>query len=211
MATSPIDATWKEAANFLRRQFLISRCYVPRWWWATAPLTVLQPLVLFGGVAWAGLLAGVGNASWFWPLLPSGTLYGLAVLRGHWRQTVWRSHVQGAPAVLRAAARFDCWAAPWTCLFAAGTLLTSAVGRSITWRGIHYHIGPAGRITLLGRMLDMQQRREMLAANARRLEHEKVARLAAGARPKAGDRTCTFVCGIRASGSFQKILPADSA
>ena len=49
MATSPIDATWKEAVTFLRRQFLICRCYAPMWWWATVPLMVLQPLVLFGG------------------------------------------------------------------------------------------------------------------------------------------------------------------
>jgi cellulose synthase/poly-beta-1,6-N-acetylglucosamine synthase-like glycosyltransferase len=181
MATSPIDVTWKEAATFLRRQFLICRCYAPMWWWATAPLTVLQPLVLFGGVAWAGLLACAGNASWFWPLLPSGMLYALTVLRGHWRQAVWRPYVQGAPTVLRATARFDRWAAPWSCLFAAGTMLTSAVGRSIMWRDIHYHIGPAGRITLLGRMPGKQQRREMLATNLQRRDHERAARLAAGA------------------------------
>jgi hypothetical protein len=186
MAASPIDVTWTQAAMFLRRQFLICRCYAPRWWWATVPLMVLQPLVLFGGAAWAAVLAKQGNANWFLPLLVSSTLYALTVLRSDWRQAVWSSRVQGAPGALRAAAGFDRWAAPWSCLFAAGAMLMSAIGRSITWRGIHYHIGTAGRITLIGRIPDEQQRQEMLAANGRRRDRDKAARLAATSIGKTG-------------------------
>jgi hypothetical protein len=54
-------------------------------------------------------------------------------------------------------------------------MLSSLTGRSILWRGIHYHIGTAGRITLLGRALDRQQRREILAVNDQRLNREKAA------------------------------------
>ena len=179
MAASLIDVNWREAATFLRRQFLIGRCYAPFWWWATIPLMVLQPLVLLGGLAFAPVLAWQGNPFWFWPLLVSAALYALAVLRSCWRQATWSSRVNGAPDALRAAARFDRWAAPWSCLFAAGVMLASAVGRSITWRGICYHIGPAGRITLLGRVLSAEERREMIAEQARQVDRDKAARRAA--------------------------------
>jgi hypothetical protein len=179
MAASPIEVTWKQAASFLRRQFIICRCYAPVWWWVTVPFMLLLPLMLFGGVPLATILAHDGSRYWFWPLLVSGTLYVLSILRSRWRQVVWIHRVQGAPHLLRAAARFDVWAAPLSCLFAAGTMAMSAVGRSITWRGIHYHIGAAGRITMLGRAPDAEQRRNMLAANARRREQEKAANRAA--------------------------------
>ena len=179
MAASPIDVTWKEAVLFLRRQFLICRCYAPLWWWATVPLMVFQSLVLFGGLVLAWLLARDGNALWFWPLLASSTLYALAVLRSHWRQSVWRDRVPGESRIVRAAERFDNWAAPWSCLFAAGAMLISAVGRSIIWRGMYYHIGRAGRVTLLGRVPDEHQRRAMLLANRERARRDKAARIAA--------------------------------
>lgn len=176
MAASLIDVNWKEAATFLRRQFLIGRCYAPLWWWGALPLVVLQPLVLLGGLALAPALAWQGDPFWFWPLPVSVVLYMLAALRGRWRQATWSSRVNAAPDALRAGAQFDRWAAPWNWLAAAGTMLASAVGRSITWRGIRYHIGSAGRITLLGRVLDTEQRRDLIAEHARRLERNEAAR-----------------------------------
>lgn len=170
MAASPIDATWKEAVTFLRRQFLICRCYAPMWWWGAMPLMVLQPLAFYGGIAWGATLAYQRHPFWYGPFLVSGTLYTLSVLRSHWRQELWIRYIQAGYETLRSTARFDYWAAPWSCLIAVGTMLLSAVGRSITWRGIHYYIGHAGRITLLGRGFSEAQRREMLAANAVRRE-----------------------------------------
>lgn len=179
MAASPVDNTWSETIGFLRRQFLIGRCYAPLWWWAAIPLIALQPIVLFGGIAWAALLQKQANTLWLWPLVASGVLYVLAMLRSHWRQSVWCDRVAGAPHALKAAARFDRWAAPLSCLVAIGAMLMSAVGRSIVWRGIHYHIGAAGRITLLGRMPNELERQMLTADNARRRHEEKTAGLAA--------------------------------
>ena len=142
---------------------MIGRCYAPRWWWATIPLMVVQPAVLFGGALLSIALACRGATLWFLPLVVSGALYGMAVLRGSWRQDTWSARVNADPEKTRAAARFDRWAAPWACLFAAGVMLASAVGRTITWRGVRYHIGPAGRITLLGRVPSAEQHRELLA------------------------------------------------
>jgi hypothetical protein len=168
MVASPIDVTWRNAAAFLRRQFLIGRCYAPLWWWSMVPLMVLQPLVLFGGLALALYLAWQEAPYWFCPLLLSGGLYALTVLRAHWRQATWNSRVTIPANTIRATARFDRWLSPWSCLFATSIMLVSSVGRSITWRGIRYHIGPAGRITLMGRALSVEQRRAMISINSAR-------------------------------------------
>jgi hypothetical protein len=163
MSASPIDANWKEAITFLRRQFVIGRCYAPCWWWATIPLMVVQPAVLFGGVLLATVMAWQGRPLCIVPAFVSAALYGMAMLRGEWRQDTWSARINADPTRAQAAARFDRWAAPWTCLFAAGVMLVSAVGRTITWRGVRYHIGPAGRITLLGRVPNDERRGELLA------------------------------------------------
>jgi hypothetical protein len=175
MAASTIDAGWKQAATFLRRQFVIARCYAPCSYWTALPLVVLQPLVLFGGPAWAWVLFRRGAALWFWPLIASAVLYALAFVRSHWRQATWTSRVKAPAKALRAAARFDRWASPLSCVFATGTMLASALGRSIVWRGIGYHIGPAGRITLLGRAPNDEQQREIIAAHAARWERDAAA------------------------------------
>jgi hypothetical protein len=146
---------------------------------------LLQSLALFGGVALAWLWVRQGNVHWYWPLLVSAILYALSVVRGHWRQATWTPRVNGAATAMRAAARFDRWASPFSCLFAAGTMLAAAIGRSIVWRGIHYHLGPAGRITLLGRVPNTQQQREMLAVQSARLDRDKAASRAAAGRDAA--------------------------
>ena len=174
MAASPIDVNWREAVSFLRRQFVIGRCYAPCWWWATVPLMVLQPVVLLGGVLLAGYFAWQGTALCFTPLSVSAALYAMAALRARWRQATWSSRVIAAPESLQRAARFDRWAASWSCLFAAGVMLSSAVGRSISWRGIQYHIGPAGRITLLGRVPSAEQLRGMIEEQAQVITRETV-------------------------------------
>jgi cellulose synthase/poly-beta-1,6-N-acetylglucosamine synthase-like glycosyltransferase len=179
MAASLIDVNWREAASFLRRQFLIGRCYAPRLWWTSILLIVLQSAVLLGSIVLTPYLAWQHYTFWYSPLLVSAALYALAALRGHWRQAAWTSRVIAAPDALRVAARFDRWAAPWSCLFATGVMLAAAIGRSITWRGICYHIGPAGRITLLGRVLSADQRHGMIAEQARQVVREEAAHRAA--------------------------------
>jgi hypothetical protein len=60
-----------------------------------------------------------------------------------------------------------------SCLFAASVMLSSAFGRSIVWKGICYHIGAAGRITVLGRALGAEERRSMIAARARYIKRNR--------------------------------------
>jgi hypothetical protein len=43
------------------------------------------------------------------------------------------------------------------------------------WRGIHYHIGPAGRIALLGREPTKKQRQQMYDVQRARHKQDKAA------------------------------------
>jgi hypothetical protein len=176
MCESWVDTSWKQAGTFLRRQFLIGRCYAGPWWWATLPLMLLQPVALLGGLALALAWLWNGTVLWYWPLFVSVILYASAALRAHWRQITWASRFPWNAAMLRSAARFDRWASMLSCLFATGAMLSSTVGRTIAWRGIHYHIGAAGRITLLGRELSERQGRKLLLAHNRRVGRDRAAR-----------------------------------
>lgn len=175
MVASPVEVTWREAFAFLRRQFLIGRCYSPIWWWTAIPLLILQFTVLFGGLMLGAYWATQRVENWYVPLVVSGTLYALASLRAHWRQAIWcnRLDIDGSFKGLRAAARFDRWASPATALLTVAAMLASAIGKTIVWRGIHYHIGAAGRVTLLGRVPNRDEYSSMLWRQRRKTKKDK--------------------------------------
>lgn len=175
MAASSIDASWHQAASFLRRQFIIGRHYSPALWWMTIPLLLAQTITQFGGFILAGRLWMQSADLWYVPLLVSACLYALAVMRATWRQSVWTKYVNARSTNLRSTAQFDQLAAPFAGLFTAVVMLTSTVGRSIVWRGIHYHIGPAGRIALLGREPTKKQRKQMYDTQRARYKQDKAA------------------------------------
>lgn len=175
MVASPIDVNLRGAVAFLRRQFVIGRCYSPVWWWCAIPLLILQFAVLFGGLVLGCCMAAQHAENWYAPLAVSGLLYALASLRAHWRQKIWSAKLglEGSSKQMRAAARFDRWASPVTSLLAVTAMIASAVGNKIVWRGIHYHIGAAGRVTLLGRVPNREECGNMLWRQRRRTKKDK--------------------------------------
>ncbi len=175
MVASPVDVNWRGAVAFLRRQFLIGRCYSPVWWWCAIPLLILQFAVLFGGLVWGGYMAMQHMENWYAPLAVSGTLYALASLRAHWRQKIWSAKLglEDSSEQMQAAARFDRWASPVTAFLAVPAMLASAIGNKIVWRGIHYHIGAAGRVTLLGRVPNREEFGSMLWRQRRRTKKDR--------------------------------------
>ncbi|MBW3543924.1 MAG: glycosyltransferase, partial [Planctomycetes bacterium] len=56
LVPSPVEFTWKSAWEFLRRQFIITRIYTPRWWWVAVAASILPVAVLLisavAGVVW---------------------------------------------------------------------------------------------------------------------------------------------------------------
>ena len=137
--------------SFLRRQYLLGRYYAPRWWQLGCATTLLSNLALvpsLGLFAW-GLVASAPTA---W--MASGVcaaLYVLHVLRGLARQSLVQIYCPELAGELRKPGRFDIWAGPLVSAVNLAVLLSSAVGRTMTWRGITYCVLSNGHARILHR------------------------------------------------------------
>ena len=147
MVTSPLHATLPQLLSFVRRQYLMGRFYLPRWWALALLLTTLSSLPLAAslgtltwhlatGSVWAWLSAGL-----------TGLLYGLGVLAGLFRQDLVRVYCPHLHNALRSERRFEVFAGPLVSLANWIELFGSMFGRRITWRGIGYRLAGDGRVT----------------------------------------------------------------
>lgn len=153
MTVSPIDMTPAQAANFLRRQFIQVRRYVPRYWWLAILGSSLGQLALWT----SAVLAMIGLArgeNWVLPAITFIVLYGLAVSRGWLGQSAFQSHLSAHEERLSRARQLDIWLGPLLGIIGWLAIVESMFGSSITWRGIRYWISPGGRILQLGRTFD---------------------------------------------------------
>jgi hypothetical protein len=156
MTASPIDMTAGEMFNFLHRQFLVVRRYMPRHWWLAVLGGGLLQAALWGSAAFAvGQFAAGGN--WLVPAAAGALLYGLAVYRAWLGQSAIRSGITAYEAKLAWPRRFDICLGPLAAAIGWLTSVSSLCGSSMTWRGIRYWISPGGRILLLGRTLDQDR------------------------------------------------------
>jgi len=145
------STTWPKLCEFGRRQFLITRVYAPLTWWL-------------------GLLSSLGSVAGFWGgaamaihaarhhtghlllcaaipcLFLAGQIFR-AVLRQLTAGQVLKEHLpQLLPAAL--ADILGCWL--WSIVLLA-SMLSSAFGRTIRWRGIRYRlISPSQTVILQG-------------------------------------------------------------
>jgi hypothetical protein len=146
VVASPLDLGGGEMLAFLRRQYLVGRCYSPRWW--TLGLGGTTPAIL----AWLGSLAAVGwgllaGTLPLWiPLGAAVALYLVNALRGGLRQGLVRTYFPGQYEQLRAARWFDVVASPLVAVVNWLVMLSSMFGRRIRWRGVEYHVGRRGRL-----------------------------------------------------------------
>ncbi len=138
------QTTWMGLLEFTRRQFLITRIVTPGTWRFGLFAMVYSLLGLWGGLAifLCAMAAGIEFNAYLWAAVPAVFLIGnigLAILR----QRMIRAILPDDAQRLRAAARADVggtlvWS--WLLFFC---ILSSAFGRTITWRGIRYRlIGP---------------------------------------------------------------------
>jgi ceramide glucosyltransferase len=150
VVASPLHYSLGEMFAFVRRQYLVTRSYVPGWWvFALAAST-------FTSLAWLGNLAALGwglvygtPPAWI-PVGGCAVLYLLAVYRGSLRQDLVQTYFPDRQGELRKAARFDVWANPLARLAHWLGVLGSLFGRHITWRGIRYRVSPDGQIRITG-------------------------------------------------------------
>ncbi|HWA98790.1 MAG TPA: glycosyltransferase, partial [Pirellulales bacterium] len=107
MIASPCDYSWSTLADFVRRQYVLTRLYLPRWWLLITLGQWLHNLAFWG----AALLSVVGPmrgvaAAWL------AAIYSLHVGRGIVRARLAELYLPHHAAAFRAARWFDVLAGP---------------------------------------------------------------------------------------------------
>jgi hypothetical protein len=151
VVASPIDGTLREALAFVRRQYLLGKLYVRDWWmFALLGFSVSNSLWL-GNLAmlvWS-LLGGPVS-----PWIPAGVaavLYLVRVYRGTVRQDLVDVYFPHLKKTLRRSQRFDVWLNVLVGLFHWAAVLSTAVGKRVSWRGIGYGLSSCGKIETIWR------------------------------------------------------------
>jgi cellulose synthase/poly-beta-1,6-N-acetylglucosamine synthase-like glycosyltransferase len=142
MSASYESVTWKELWEFGRRQFLITRIYRRGMWLFGLFSCLFSVLGLWGGVAAAVWSLQTGRPSWIlvgWPVV-----FGFCQwLHAFLRQRMIGRLLEQERERLKPAARADLlffWLFSWILL---AVVAASAVGNTLTWRGIRYRLrGP---------------------------------------------------------------------
>lgn len=151
LAASFESFTWRRLCEFGRRQFLITRIYAPGAWWLGFLSSLGSVLGLWGGAA-AALYAGATHAEHIvlYAAVPIVFFTGQltrAVLRQLAMSKALSEHLARLlPAAV--ADVFGCWL--WSLLLSA-LLLSSAVGRTIRWRGIRYRLVSPTHVRILSK------------------------------------------------------------
>ena len=142
---SPLDASFREAVSFLRRQYLITRDYTPGWWLAAVLAATFRTAVF------CGTLAAIACGFFWIPVVAGGVVYGLSVLRRRFIQDLAGVYFPERAVALQTPARVDVWAHPLVGLVEWAVLVGTIFGSCVCWRGICYRLLPCGRIALVGR------------------------------------------------------------
>ncbi|HEG43878.1 MAG TPA: glycosyltransferase family 2 protein [Phycisphaerales bacterium] len=131
--------TWPKLFEFVRRQFLITRITIPGTWWFGLFSNVYSIAGLWGGLAAAITAAATQTASplyWMVPLVFVISQELRAILR---QKMIVKLMPEDADQLKKAinADVFGTFVWSW---FLLACIITSAFGRTITWRGIKYKL-----------------------------------------------------------------------
>ena len=146
VVASPIDTTLAGGFAFLRRQYLLTRLYAPRWWLGLLGGTLLATLGfwLAIGLSIAGC-CGVAAGGWLPPAIAAAIMAAQGY-RGLVRGEVARTCLPEQQGRMRIATWFDLVGMPLAGLFSLAALAASACGRRIVWRGIGYQLDGRGNV-----------------------------------------------------------------
>jgi ceramide glucosyltransferase len=151
MTASPVDLSWSQMLEFVRRQYTVARFYTPKWWLLGLVFCTISQIVFWGGLI-ATAVGIIQRAPWTWmPLAASVFLYVTYVARATMRQSASKIFLPGYEERLSIAMQFDVWLSPIAAFFNWVGLMGSLFGNSITWRGITYSIARGGKIGIVGR------------------------------------------------------------
>ncbi|MCA9099581.1 MAG: hypothetical protein KDA63_00420, partial [Planctomycetales bacterium] len=149
---SPLDQRFAQVFEFIRRQYTIARFYVPRWWLLAVVASTFTNVALWGSLVLAAALASSAAPRWWMPLAGGATLYALGAIKTALRHQIAQTCLPQHGDALRQLAGFDIAAWPLAALVNWAGLVASAVGDTITWRGIRYRMGRGGVVRSVERL-----------------------------------------------------------
>ena len=151
MTASPVDMSWSQMFEFVRRQYTVARFYTPIWWSLALVFCTLSQIAFWGGFVLSIWAVAVRNA-WSWvPAVVSGLMYATYVTRATLRQNAAKWFLPEQYRNGMVARQFDIWLSPVAGLANWIGLLGSLRGNCITWRSVTYAIQSGGKICILRR------------------------------------------------------------
>ncbi|MHC4720747.1 MAG: glycosyltransferase [Planctomycetota bacterium] len=149
LAPSYESTTWTELFKFARRQFLITRVSNPKTWWFGLCSSLYSVLALWGTAAVAIYAGATGKKNLLFlaaaPILVLACQMGRAIVRQKMAGKLLHQDLLKM-RFARAADILLFWVWSLLLLF---LIVSSAVGRTLTWRGIRYKLlGPTETIVI---------------------------------------------------------------
>ncbi|MHC4644570.1 MAG: glycosyltransferase [Planctomycetota bacterium] len=143
------STTWPKLFEFGRRQFIITRVTAPRTWWFGLLSSLYSVLALYAGAALAVYAAVISaeNLALFAavPIL----FFAGHFLRATLRQEMAARLLEKDLPQMKSAMAADILASWLWSLLLLAFIISSAFGRTITWRGIRYKLlGPGETVVL---------------------------------------------------------------
>jgi len=149
LVASYTDTTWQQLFEFARRQFLITRVCAPRTWWVGFCGTLSSVLGIWAGAALAIYASSIGDKHIMLFSAVPVVFFISQLTRALLRQKMVSKLLEKDYCRMKAAAAADIfffWA--WSFLMLV-FIISSAFGRTITWRGIRYKLlGPTETIVV---------------------------------------------------------------
>ena len=132
--------TWPKLFEFARRQYLITKVYVPGTWAFALFSGIYSVLCLWGGLVLTirSLLSDHKYLFTFAAL--TAVFYLCQLARSFLRQTMIRILLKNDRSRLTSAMIADIVASPFFSILMLALILSSAFGRTIKWRGIKYKL-----------------------------------------------------------------------
>ena len=140
MVASYTETTWRQLFEFARRQFLITRVCAPRTWWLGLCGTLSSVLGIWAGAALAIYAATIGDKHIMLFSAVPVVFFMSQLTSALLRQKMISKLLEKDYSRMKAAAAADIfffWA--WSFLMLV-FIISSAFGRTITWRAIRYKL-----------------------------------------------------------------------
>jgi len=138
--------TWRGFLEFGRRQFLITRVTLPGTWWFGVLSGFFSVFGFWGLAIIAAIVGFSGSGCWLLFAVCSAIFLACQELRAVIRQKMIFKLLPKDAEKMKVAAAADIIGNPIWSLILLALIISSAVGRSICWRGVKYRLKGATEV-----------------------------------------------------------------